>query len=85
MPKARATPLGAMACIPLMKSGLHGITSQSAQKVPCEKIELLRSCVSLRRQLSLRLLEACAAMVDSERDELRFALAALNWYHSHAC
>ena len=53
--------------------------------VPCKKIEPLRSCVRLRRQLSLRLLETCAAMVDYERDELRFALAALNWYHSHAC
>ena len=39
----------------------------------------------LERQLSLRLLEACASLLKSVRDGRLFALAALHWYRSHAC
>ena len=39
----------------------------------------------LERQLSLRLLEACASLVTYVRDGPLFALAALHWYHSHPC
>ena len=40
---------------------------------------LLEACAAMR------LLEACAAMIANARDVALFALAALDWYLSHAC
>ena len=39
----------------------------------------------LKRQLSLRLLEACAALMKPARDEPLFALAVLARCQCHAC
>ena len=45
----------------------------------------LKNAARLRFADEWRLLEACAAMIANARDVALFALAALDWYLSHAC
>ena len=62
-----------MPCIPLMKSGPHGITPRSAQKIPCKKIEPLKNAALLRFALAVELHGTDAGRLVSGRNDALFA------------
>ena len=68
----------------LMKSGLHGITSQSAQKVPCKKIEPLKSCAFIRFAQECSAHSTSAAEMDIKCGDALFALGELAWCRRQA-
>ena len=74
-----------MLFIQLVASGLHGITSQSAQKVPCKKIEPFKNCVPLRFAQALQLTDPHTRLVVAARSVALFGLADLGLGKCKTC
>ena len=83
--KARATPQPFTPCGPLAQRGRQAVAPSSALKIPCKKIEPLKSAARLRFAQECWLPDPCAAVITNARGDALFALAALHGYHSHAC
>ena len=69
----------------LGKSGVYQSTAHSALKTARKNIEPLKNAARIRFAQECWLPDLCATIMGDERDGRLFALAALNWYHSHAC
>ena len=75
--KARATPQPFTPCGPLAQRGRQAVAPSSALKIPCKKIEPLKSCAFLRFAQECSAHSTSAAEMDIMCGDALFALAEL--------
>ena len=71
-----------MAHFPHAQPALQAGALQCWLKVPCKKLEPLRSCAMIQRTFACHLMDAAAGAMGIARGDALFALAALLW-HRH--